>query len=198
MDGIHAVKWSPLSQPLVIIINREALTMEDVYNFKWEDLGDISEGRPNQGGESSVVAYRLMQYTFRDVFSKEIGKQKTVKQFIKAGALAGREFCRNILDTSLPFGEFIAGLQEKLLALKIGILRIEEADEENLQFVLTVSEDLDCSGLPIFGETVCDYDEGFIAGVLEEYTGKKFRVKEVDCWATGDRTCRFKVAPIES
>ena len=51
---------------------------------------------------------------------------------------------------------------------------VEEADAKKLQFVLTVSEDLDCSGLPIFGETVCDYDEGFIAGILEEYTGKKF------------------------
>lgn len=75
---------------------------------------------------------------------------------------------------------------------------IEEADEEKLQFVLTVSEDLDCSGLPIFGETVCDYDEVFIAGILEEYTGKKFMVKEVDCWATGDRTCRFEAKPIEA
>jgi predicted hydrocarbon binding protein len=60
-----------------------------------------------------------------------------------------------------------------------------------------LSEDLDCSGLPIFGESVCDYDEGFIAGILEQYTGKKFLVKEVDCWATGDRTCRFEVRAVE-
>ena len=172
--------------------------MEDVYSFKWEDLGDISAGRPNLGGETSVVVYRLMQYTFKDVFSKEIGKQKTVELFVKAGTLAGKEFCRHVLDTSMPFAEFIANLKEKLVALKVGILRIEEANEEKLQFVLTVSEDLDCSGLPIFGETVCDYDEGFIAGILEEYTGKKFIAKEVDCWATGDRTCRFNLEPLES
>ena len=66
-----------------------------------------------------------------------------------------------------------------------------------MSFVLTVSEDLDCSGLPIFGESVCNYDEGFIAGILEQYTDKKFLAKEVDCWATGDRTCRFEVKAIE-
>jgi hypothetical protein len=171
--------------------------MRDMYDFKWEDLGDLSEGRPNLGTETSVIVYRLMQYTFKDVFSKNIGKQKTVELFVKAGNLAGQEFCRNVLDTSLPFSGFIADLKEKLISLKIGVLMIEKADEEKLEFVLTVSEDLDCSGLPIFGESVCDYDEGFIAGILEGYTGKKFTAKEVDCWATGDRTCRFEVKPIE-
>jgi predicted hydrocarbon binding protein len=56
-----------------------------------------------------------------------------------------------------------------------------------------VSEDLDCSGLPVYGETVCDFDEGFIAGIFHVYTGKEFIVKEIDCWSTGDRTCRFTV-----
>jgi predicted hydrocarbon binding protein len=172
--------------------------MHDSYDFKWEDLGDLSHGRPNLGAETSVIVYRLMQYTFKDVFSKELGKQKTVELFVTAGTLAGQQFCRNVLDTSLPFSQFMAELKEKLISLKVGILRIEAADEEKLQFVLTVSEDLDCSGLPIFGESVCDYDEGFIAGILEEYAGKKFMAKEVDCWATGDRTCRFKVKPVEA
>ncbi len=171
--------------------------MENVYNFNWADLGDLAEGRPNLGEETSVVVYRLMQYTFKDVFSKAIGKQRTVELFVQDGLLAGKEFCNNILDTSLPFDTFIAELKDKLVALKIGVLRIEEADLDKLHFVLTVSEDLDCSGLPIFGESVCDYDEGFIAGILGQYTGKNFRVKEVDCWATGDRTCRFEAKVVE-
>ena len=171
--------------------------MEDGYDFKWDDLGDLVEGRPNLGGETSVIVYRLMQYTFKDVFSKAIGKQQTVELFVQAGLLAGKEFCNNVLDTSLSFDAFIADLKDKLVTLKVGILRIEEADLEKLRFVLTVSEDLDCSGLPIFGESVCDYDEGFIAGILEQYTGKKFLAKEVDCWATGDRTCRFEVSAVD-
>lgn len=171
--------------------------MEDAYDFKWDDLGDLKVGRPNLGGETSVVVYRLMQYTFKDVLHKEIGKQRTIELFVQAGLLAGKEFCRNVLDTSMPFDAFIADLKDKLVTLKVGVLRIEQSDLEQLKFVMTVSEDIDCSGLPIFDESVCDYDEGFIAGIFEQYTGKKFSATEIDCWATGDRTCRFEVKPVE-
>ena len=83
-----------------------------------------------------------------------------------------------------------------LKKLKIGILRIEEADLEKMKFTLTVAEDLDCSGLPASDETICTYDEGFISGLLSEYTGKNFSAKEVDCWCSGDRVCRFKAESI--
>ena len=76
--------------------------------------------------------------------------------------------------------------------LKVGILRMEEADFEKGEFVITIHEDLDCSGLPPTGEVVCKYDEGFFAGILEAYTKKPFKVREVDCWSSGSRVCRFK------
>lgn len=167
--------------------------MSEKYDFSWEDLGNLEIGRPNLGAETSVLAYRLMQFTFKDVLSKHFGLKQTTDLFREAGLVAGQQFCRHILDTSLELSEFIADLQNKLVEFKIGILRIESADLDQLNFTLTVSEDLDCSGLPLFGETVCDYDEGFIAGILNEYTGQEFVAKEIDCWATGDRTCRFVV-----
>ncbi|MDY0268312.1 V4R domain-containing protein [Trichloromonas sp.] len=164
-----------------------------IYDFHWDDLGDLKIGRPNLGDSVSLAVYRLMVFTFKDTLSKEFGLEKTKELFIKAGHLAGRQFCLNLLDTHLDLDAFIAVLKQKLIELKIGILRIEEADREHLTFSLTVSEDLDCSGLPILGETVCDYDEGFIAGIFEEYVGRPFAAREIDCWATGDRTCRFEV-----
>ena len=68
---------------------------------------------------------------------------------------------------------------------------MEAFDSKTGNLVLTVGQDLDCSGLPITNETVCFYDEGFISGILETYTGRKYDVREVDCWANGDRVCRF-------
>lgn len=76
---------------------------------------------------------------------------------------------------------------------KIGVLRIEETGK----MVLTISEDADCSGLPAIGETVCNYDEGFLAGVLTAYTGKPYDAVEVNCWAAGDRVCRFRAEVAE-
>jgi predicted hydrocarbon binding protein len=137
-----------------------------------------------------------MQFTFKDILSRQLGKEQMSEIFIAAGLLAGKNFCQNVLDVNAPFETFIAQLKETLVDLKVGILRVEEADLDQLTFTLTVSEDLDCSGLPVFDESVCEYDEGFIAGILEQYTGKKFIVKEVDCWGTGERTCRFDVRPL--
>lgn len=96
------------------------------------------------------------------------------------------------MNTDHEFSEFVAELQKKLIDHHIGILRMEEADLDSLNITVSIYEDLDCSGLPMSDETVCDYDEGFLAGILESYTGKELRVKEIDCWATGARVCRFK------
>jgi len=163
----------------------------DVNKFSWKDLGDIGKGRPSLGMSCSVMGYRLLQYTLRDELIKQFNVEKGREIFINAGKLAGAEFCKNVLNTKLDFDEFIAELQGKLKELSIGILRIEKADLDKMSFVLTVAEDLECSGLTLSDETVCEYDEGFIAGILNTYIGKEFRVKEVDCWASGDRVCRF-------
>jgi predicted hydrocarbon binding protein len=163
------------------------------YNFSWSQLGNIEEGRPNLGNKTSVSVYRLMQYTLRAVLEKEYGDEQTRKLLADAGRLAGAEFCKNVLDVSLPLNKFIAQLHDVLIDLEIGVLKVEKSDAENLRFVVTVSEDLDCSGLPIKGVTVCDYDEGFIEGIFSVKTGKEFCVKEVDCWTTGERTCRFSI-----
>ncbi|HHU31685.1 MAG: V4R domain-containing protein [Zhaonellaceae bacterium] len=162
--------------------------------FFSDNLGEIASGRPNLGQYVPVSIYRMMQYTIRDVLSLEYGEDLARKIIYKAGKLAGEKFCREYLDTSLDFTSFVTELKNLLIEMKIGILRIEELDLENMNLVLTIAEDLDCSGLPVTEETVCVYDEGFIAGILKAYTGQDFIVKEVDCWASGDTVCRFHIS----
>lgn len=163
------------------------------YNFAWDQIGDIKEGRPNLGMNTTVEVYRLMQFTIRAVLEKEYGDDVAREILKKSGRLSGIEFCNTQMDKSLSVTKFLAQLTEKLLELSIGILRVEKFNPDTLSFVVTISEDIDCSGLPISGYSVCDYDEGFIEGVFSTYTGKDFFVKEVDCWCTGERTCRFAI-----
>ncbi|MBF0537932.1 MAG: 4-vinyl reductase [Nitrospirae bacterium] len=163
--------------------------------FDWSMIGDINQGRPNLGSTMEVGVYRLMQFTLRDVIIKRFSVDMADRIYFEAGELAGREFCKALLNKKNDFNDFIKELQELLARLRIGILRVEKADLGKNEFTLTVAEDLDCSGLPIVGETICTYDEGFISGVLYEYTGARFNVKEVDCWCSGDRVCRFEVKP---
>lgn len=160
--------------------------------FSWDTIGNIQEGRQNLGESMPVYVYRLFQFTIKDELIKQLGNDKTIEIFRNAGHLAGVEFANSMLDLNLQFNEFIAHLQEVLQESKIGILRIEQFDLQTGRAILTVGEDLDCSGLPVTGETACNYDEGFLAGILKEYTKKDYIVTEIDCWATGSRVCRFE------
>ncbi len=161
--------------------------------FDWSMIGDIAEGRPNLGSTMNVSVYRLMQFTLRDVLIKQFGTETTNRIFYDAGQHAGKMFCRELINKENNFNDFVAELQDKLKELNIGILRVEQADLDAMNFTLTVAEDLDCSGIPVCDEQICTYDEGFIHGLLGEYSGKNFDVKEVDCWGSGDRVCRFDV-----
>ena len=163
--------------------------------FDWSMIGDITEGRPNLGPTMYVSVYRLMQFTLRDVLIKQFDVETTDRIFYEAGQHVGTIFCKELINKKNDFNDFIIELQDRLKQLKIGILRVEKADTDAMNFTLIIAEDLDCSGLPVSDETICVYDEGFISGGFFEYTGNNFDVKEVDCWCSGGRVCRFDVKP---
>jgi predicted hydrocarbon binding protein len=163
--------------------------------FTWNMLGDIEAGRPNLGPMMHLSVYRLMQYTLRDVLIRDFGVQTADRLFFEAGKKAGEEFCRHLLPATQDINGFVAGVQRAMKELGVAIFRVESADYGKGSFVITLAEDLDCSGLPVCDEQICVYDEGFIAGLLQGYSGQEFNVKEVDCWGSGDRICRFNASP---
>ena len=163
--------------------------------FDWGMLGDIEAGRPNLGTSLHVSMYRLMQYTLRDVLIRDFGVEEADRVFFEAGKRSGEEFCSNIIGEINNLKDFFADLQRTIKDFGIGIFRVESSDYEKGSFVITLGEDVDCSGIPVCSEQVCVYDEGFIAGLLLAYSGKDYTVKEVDCWGSGSRTCRFTATP---
>lgn len=163
--------------------------------FEWSMLGDIEQGRPNLGPMVHVSVYRLMQFTLRDILIRDFDVENADRIFFEAGKKAGQEYCKNILPQGDDLNGLFAELQRTLKEFGIGIFRVETADIEKSSFVITVSEDIDCSGISVCSEQICTYDEGFIAGILLAYSGKDFLVKEVDCWGSGGRVCRFTVDP---
>lgn len=166
--------------------------------FNWAMIGDINTGRPNLGETMNVATYRLMQFTLRDVLVKELGVEKADELFYLAGKKAGSELFENVISEKHDFNGFIKEAESLMKDLKIGILRVEKSNMDDLKFTLVVEEDLDCSGLPVAGEVICVYDEGFLSGLLSSFTGVEFKVKEIDCWCSGDRVCRFVAEPLNS
>lgn len=165
------------------------------YGFSWELLGDLARGRPTLGPQMSVHAYRLMQFTLRDLIEQRLGKPETDRIFYGAGLLAGREFHRHLTGVAKSLPEYITILQTALRQLGMGLLEVEVADLERGRFTLTVSEDLDCSGLPRLEYAACVYDAGLIAGLLEAFYGEPYQARETDCWCMGAETCRFEASP---
>lgn len=159
----------------------------------WSDETELNS-REHLGNLVPVKVYRLLEYSVRDTLVKEYGQERANELFRRAGMAAGKSLTMHLLkgSLSLPPYAFFTHLRDLLRNLQMGILQMERFDPESGYLLLTMSEDLDCSGLPVLGETVCHYDEGFLAGVLQIYTGRRYRVKEIDCWATGSRTCRFE------
>ncbi len=166
--------------------------LEEENKFTWNSVGDIVQGRENLGEDMPVFVHRLFQFAIKSQLTQIYGNEAAIDVFRKAGHIAGIEFANNMLNLNLNFSQFIAQLQKVLEQRKMGILRIEEFDYDTGKATLTISEDLECSGLPVTGKTVCNYDEGFLAGILNAYTKKDYIVTEVDCWATGSRVCRFE------
>jgi len=138
-----------------------------------------------------------MQFTLRDVLESRLGTEEADIIFYEAGKTAGLAFYNQFLTGADDVPKFANKLQSVLNEMKIGILRLEYISDGAENLVLTVDEDLDCSGLPETDYEICVYDEGFIAGILKNFTGRNYLVKEVDCWCTGDRTCRFTADVME-
>ena len=170
--------------------------MENQKPISFEQYLQYDENsRSNLGETLPVLVYRMLEYSIKEEL---IAKEKQIDIFREAGQRSGKYFARHMLNLDQPLNAFISELQAKMQDLKIGVLRIENIDEQSGRIILTVSEDADCSGLPVLGETVCNYEEGFISGILSVYTGKPYSAIEIDCWATGDRVCRFRADVIES
>lgn len=159
-------------------------------------IGDIKQGREHLGPEVSVEAYRLFENTVHKALTDMYGTEKCADIMKTAGRLAGEDFAKGI-SKKKDLSGFIAELQKKMREMKIGILRVENVTgTERIAITLTISEDVDCSGEQNIGETVCNYDEGFVEGVFSYYRKKPFSVNEVDCWGKGDRVCRFVASEV--
>ena len=137
----------------VFLDDKKTLTLDDF-------MKNNAQERDNLGDQIPVTVYRLMEYAIREVLEERFGKEAQESVFREGGFRAGEYFAKNFLDITLSVNEFLAQLGRELEILKIGVLHIEELNQETGRFMMTVAEDAD-------------------------------KVREIDCWATGNRVCRF-------
>lgn len=167
--------------------------MGDRFNLRRECFGaEPEEFRPSLGAMTHVGVYRMLYFSLRNVLKQEEGHERADALFREAGYLAGQTFYEQFCATVTDISSLVRVIENRFKELGIGIFRMEDVCEDSLCFTLTVEEDLDCSGLEEKGGVFCVYSEGWFRGIFESFTDRPFSVKEIDCWGTGAKICRFR------
>ncbi|HTJ44433.1 MAG TPA: V4R domain-containing protein [Kofleriaceae bacterium] len=77
-------------------------------------------------------------------------------------------------------------------SLKIGVIKVPRLTANNAH--VDVYECVTCAGMKTVGRTLCSFEGGMIAGVVETVTKKRARAREVTCiGGLGHESCGFDI-----
>ena len=143
------------------------------------DIGNaLNILRPTLGNETGVALFRLLRLvSMEDSFGR--------------GASAMAYYAGKKLGQNLGLGSLDEFLN-LCSALKIGVIDVPVMTDEKIQ--VNVYECVTCSGLNPVGRTLCHFEGGLIAGVVEHLLQKRTRAVEVACiGGLGDKSCNFEL-----
>lgn len=143
------------------------------------DIGNaLNILRPSLGNDTGVALFRLLRLV---ALEDSFGRGASAMAYY-----AGKKLGLNLGITKLD--DFL-GL---CTSLKIGIIEIPVMTEEKIQ--VDVYECVTCSGLHPIGRTLCHFEGGLIAGVVEHLLQKRTQALEISCiGGLGDKSCSFEL-----
>lgn len=97
------------------------------------------------------------------------------------------------MSNKADLNEYLTIVVQAFEQLGIGLVSVAGGSFSNGQVYLQVDECVTCAGIPNIGETVCHFEGGVVAGIVQNFTGSIVTCKEVQCWGKGDKTCMFEV-----
>ncbi len=138
----------------------------------------LSVVRPTLGDNAGVALYRLLRLVaLEDI----IGRGAAGTAYV-----AGKKLGNTLGLTKLE--QFL----ELCATLKIGIIEVPILTESRIH--VDVYECVTCSGLATVGRTLCHFEAGLIAGVVETVVKKRTKAREVTCiGGLGHDTCGVEV-----
>lgn len=134
--------------------------------------------RPTLGDNAGIALYRLLRLVaLEDI----IGRGAAGTAYV-AGKKLGGALGLTTLDQFL----------ELCASLKIGIIDVPVLTSTKVH--VDVYECVTCSGMEVVGRTLCSFEGGLIAGVVESVVKTRARAREVTCiGGLGDNTCGFDI-----
>jgi len=153
--------------------------LESISKVKREKLGD----------EIPILIFRVFRH-YSQIYAEDLlGKNGSSLLFLNAGRELGKEIGKVLYDENLE--NYITKVKEFTEKEKIGVLKVVESGDDKLVFQL--DECITCSGMDSIGQRICFFETGFVAGLVEQYLGKRVVAKETKCNANGEGTCEVTV-----
>jgi len=146
--------------------------IEHIHQLKHEESAKIQP----------VYVYYMMQYKRLDEISQINELSLSGGYLPEAGYLAGVKYARKILDLDTKFDDFIINLQKELQEIKITNLCVEAYDSITGDITITIGHKFESCEIPIRNNNVFIYDENFISGIIETYTGFKYEIHKIGSW----------------
>jgi hypothetical protein len=138
----------------------------------------LSVLRPTLGDTAGVALYRLLRLV---ALEEIIGRGAAGTAYV-AGKKLGNSLGLSKLDQFL----------ELCASLKVGIIQVPVLTESRVY--VDVYECVTCSGMRTVGRTLCHFEAGLIAGVIETVVKKRARAREVTCiGGLGHDSCGVEV-----
>jgi len=138
----------------------------------------LSIVRPTLGDNAGVALYRLLRLV-------------ALEDIIGRGAAGTAYVAGKKLGNSLGLSKLEQFL-ELCNTLKIGIIEVPVLTESRIH--VDVYECVTCSGMRAVGRTLCHFEAGLIAGVVETVVKKRAKAREVTCiGGLGHDTCGVEV-----
>jgi predicted hydrocarbon binding protein len=134
--------------------------------------------RPKLGDNAGVALYRLLRLVaLEDIIGRGAGATAYV---------AGKKLGQSLGLTKLE--DFL----ELCRAISLGIIQVPVLTANRIY--VDVYECVTCSGMAPVGRTLCQFEAGIVAGVVQSITGKTAKAKELTCiGGLGHESCGVEV-----
>ena len=134
--------------------------------------------RPTLGDNAGIVLYRLLRLVaLEDI----IGRGAAGTAYV-----AGKKLGQNLGITKLE--QFL----ELCKAISLGVIHVPVMTASKIH--VDVYERVTCSGMAPVGRTLCQFEAGIVAGVVQAVTGKSAKAREVTCiGGLGHDSCGVEV-----
>jgi len=105
----------------------------------------------------------------------------------EAGLKVGEALYEKVKDPDMS--NFLANIATFWENHSLGSVEVK-----NLQpLTISVQDCFECSGLPYLGRPACAFDSGILESLFSLYNQEEVKVMETECYALGDKQCRFVI-----